>query len=200
MEAWYLLCYQPGKGSLYRAQLSLDSKGVNVFCPMLKTFKEKKDGTIRMSIEPLFNGYLFVCFDPETIHPSRIEEECPGVSRFVRCGDEIRELPGYVIDTLMDLPFCSDETEQYRSQAKPARPQRPPRKNRRCVKHPSPAQRGFVENIKNIVSESDAPQRTAMFLALTKGIDDSHKQLNRQVQATAARRKIPTYASWSKTA
>jgi len=59
MEAWYLLCYQPGKGNLYKAQLSLDRKNINFFCPMLRTYRERKDcNSFRMSVEPLFNGYM----------------------------------------------------------------------------------------------------------------------------------------------
>jgi|GEM_PF-1977886 len=177
MEAWYLVCYEPGKEKLYRAQLSLSLKNITVFCPMLRTWRPRTDcNGVRPFIEPLFRGYLFAYLDPEVIHPSRIEEECSGVSKFVRYGQEIKPLPASVMDTLMALPACADERDVVPKAAKQEkaaqRPYRPPRKRKQRMSNPSPLQSVLYDKISRIVSTDNEMQRTAMFLALTKSFHD----------------------------
>lgn len=181
MEAWYLLCYQPGKGNLYKAQLSLDRKNINFFCPMLRTYRERKDcNSFRMSVEPLFNGYIFVAFDPEVIHPAKIETECPGVSKFVRYGNEIKSLSPHVIESLMDLPFCTDELDRYRFTSSPAktRPKRPPKKTRRRMNNPQKVQNSLYSKIREIVEIDEEPLRTAMFVAFAESLAEQRRTVN----------------------
>lgn len=181
MEAWYLLCYQPGKGNLYKAQLSLDRKNINFFCPMLRTYRERKDcNSFRMSVEPLFNGYIFVAFDPEIIHPAKIETECPGVSKFVRYGNEIKSLPPHVIESLMDLPFCTDELDRYRltSSSTKTRPKRPPKKTRRRMNNPQKVQSSLYSKIREIVEIDEEPLRTAMFVAFAESLAKQRRNVN----------------------
>lgn len=183
MEAWYLVCYEPGKDKLYTAQLSLSRKNITVFCPMLRTWRPRSDcNGVRAFIEPLFRGYLFVYIDPEVIHPSRIEDECSAVSTFVRYGQEIKPLPASVMETLMTLPACSDERDfipKAEKQAKPPqRPYRPARKRKQRMENPSPLQSVLYEKISRIVSTDNEVQRTAMFLALTKSFHDHAENHN----------------------
>lgn len=171
MESWYLICYDPSRDGLYRAQLSLNRKQISFFCPVLRTWRERKgQEEQKMVVEALFNGYMFVCVDPELIHPAKIEEECSGVSHFIRYGNVIKPLPRHVIETIMALPFCTEDD----SRVVPgrSRPRRPPRKSRWRMKNPSPLQNTLYDKIRRIVSTDNEQQRTAMFLALTQSIYD----------------------------
>ena len=58
---------------------------------MLKARADKKNCK-RVREEPLFEGYLFVRFDPELVHTTKITQR-PGVNYFVRFGGEPWLLP-----------------------------------------------------------------------------------------------------------
>lgn len=109
MEHWYLACYKPGKDNIYRAQMALSRINTETFCPQIRTQRPRADrpGKCRQVIEPLFPGYLFVAFDPEDVHTSRIEK-CPGINYLVRSAGQITPIRPLVVDQLMCLPLCRD--------------------------------------------------------------------------------------------
>ncbi|MGK2894512.1 transcription termination/antitermination NusG family protein [Klebsiella michiganensis] len=109
MEQWYLACYKPGKDNIYKAQMALSKISTEVFCPQLRTRRPRTDrpGRFRQVIEPLFPGYLFVLFDPEIIHTSRVEA-CPGINYLVRSAGQITPIRTIVVDQIMSLPLCRD--------------------------------------------------------------------------------------------
>lgn len=57
-------------------------------------------------MEPLFPGYMFICFDPE-ITPTYKISGCPGVSHLVRFADKILPVHDAVIEEIMALPVCT---------------------------------------------------------------------------------------------
>lgn len=96
---WYLVCCKRGK--IEQAKTTLSLLGVRTFCPMMRIEKKRKDsGGVRVKIEPMFQPYLFVEFDPLEVNISSVNSS-PGVSYFVRYGDEPRALPKALIDALM---------------------------------------------------------------------------------------------------
>jgi transcriptional antiterminator RfaH len=109
MESWYLACYKPGKDNIYKAQMALSRIHTEVFCPLLRTQRPRTDrpGQFRQVIEPLFPGYLFVAFDPNIIHTTRIEE-CPGINYLVRSAGQIAPIRTVVVEQLMCLPLCHE--------------------------------------------------------------------------------------------
>lgn len=109
MEQWYLACYKPGKDNIYKAQMALSRINTEAFCPQLRTKRPRADrpGQFRQVIEPLFPGYLFVAFDPEIIHSTRIEE-CPGINYLVRSAGQIAPIRTVVVEQLMCLPLCRE--------------------------------------------------------------------------------------------
>lgn len=107
MEQWFLACYKPGKDNAYKSQMALSHINTEAFCPQLRTQRPRADrpGQFRQVIEPLFPGYLFVLFDPEVIHTSRIEE-CPGINYLVRSAGQIMPIRATIVDQIMCLPLC----------------------------------------------------------------------------------------------
>lgn len=160
MESWYLLCHKAGKDNLYRAQLSIQLHGINTFSPMIQIEKPRTDrASARLSIEPLFYGYLFISLDPDYMHPARIEDFA-GVSHFVRCGDEIKPIPERIVEQIMALPACQIELsgKNLRSHLR----------NANALSHKLRAR------ITEIAHTTDKQVRTAMFLAMTEGLRCSH--------------------------
>ncbi|WP_421215153.1 transcription termination/antitermination NusG family protein [Aeromonas jandaei] len=104
MEQWYLAIHKPGKGNAIKAQLFLSNIGVDVFIPQICRFHHRVDrpGQYRKIIEPLFPGYLFICFDYEKQHINKVES-CPGVSRLVRFGGQLKPLNEAVVDEIVTL-------------------------------------------------------------------------------------------------
>lgn len=107
----YLACHQTGKESLYKAQLQLSRLHIDSFCPLIRLSRPRPDrSACRMIIEPLFSGYIFIEFDPEITHTTKLTA-LSGISHFVRFGSEIRPIPKQVIESLMNLPLCPKEQD-----------------------------------------------------------------------------------------
>lgn len=107
MEGWYVACYKPGKDNIYKAMAALGHINITAFCPQIRVHRPRADrpSQVRQIIEPLFPGYLFVAFDPEMVHTSRIEQ-CPGISYLLRNAGSIIPLRDHVVSEIMNLPVC----------------------------------------------------------------------------------------------
>lgn len=114
MESWYLLYCK--RGQLLRAQDHLERQEVNCLTPMIKIEKIVRGKRTAVD-EPLFPNYMFVRFDPETIHTTTINST-RGVSHFVRFGSLPATVPADVIEQLInhqpenitdpDTPYAGD--------------------------------------------------------------------------------------------
>ncbi|PIJ50810.1 transcriptional activator RfaH [Erwinia sp. OLTSP20] len=101
MESWYLLYCK--RGQLKRAKEHLERQAVNCLSPMI-TMDKLVRGKRTQVKEPLFPNYLFIEFDPETIHTTTISAT-RGVSHFIRFGNNPATVPLDVIDALQkDTP------------------------------------------------------------------------------------------------
>lgn len=168
MEAWYLVSHKAGRNNLFRAQLSIQHRHLNLFSPQIRILRPRADRPgHRRIIEPLFCGYLFIELDPEMIHPVKIEEECAGISHFVRHGNEIRPIPDSIIDDMMALPLCGYAEDRMKSRRQLAREKKQRLAHRR---HTCPDPDLVTQRIREIISQPDPDNRTAMFLALTEGL------------------------------
>lgn len=108
MESWYLLYCK--RGQLLRAQEHLGRQAVHCLSPMVSIEKTVRGKPTRVS-EPLFPNYLFVEFDPESIHTTTISAT-RGVSHFVRFGNQPATVPLDVINALQTHPALSiDDAE-----------------------------------------------------------------------------------------
>ncbi|WP_437890030.1 transcription/translation regulatory transformer protein RfaH [Phytobacter sp. V91] len=96
MQSWYLLYCK--RGQLQRAQEHLQRQAVNCLTPMIALEKMVRGKRTTVS-EPLFPNYLFVEFDPETIHTTTINAT-RGVSHFVRFGSQPAQVPATVVHQL----------------------------------------------------------------------------------------------------
>lgn len=103
MESWYLLYCK--RGQLLRAQEHLERQAVHCLSPMVSLEKTVRGKPTRVS-EPLFPNYLFVEFDPESIHTTTISAT-RGVSHFVRFGNQPATVPLDVINALQTHPALS---------------------------------------------------------------------------------------------
>lgn len=109
MEEWYLACHKTGKHNAFKAQMFLSGMGITVFIPQVSYRQPRLDrpGYFRNRLELLFPGYLFVCFDYEVHHISKVESS-PGMSHLVRFGGSIRPLHSMIVDELMRLTLTID--------------------------------------------------------------------------------------------
>lgn len=98
MESWYLLYCK--RGQLLRAQEHLERQAVNCLTPTITLEKIVRGKRTAVS-EPLFPNYMFVKFDPETIHTTTVNST-RGVSHFVRFGTKPANVPEDVIDQLIN--------------------------------------------------------------------------------------------------
>ncbi|MFZ4220668.1 transcription termination/antitermination NusG family protein [Enterobacter ludwigii] len=155
MEQWYLACYKPGKDNIYKAQLALSRiSTTDFFCPQLRTKRPRTDrpGQFRQVIEPLFPGYLFVAFDPEVIHTSRIEA-CPGVNYLVRSAGQITPIRPLIIDQLMCLPLCRDAA------------------SRKPLPHVRRRQQRIARQLDDFIRDTVPEERGALCLALLQSLE-----------------------------
>ncbi|MGJ0637186.1 transcription termination/antitermination NusG family protein [Xenorhabdus bovienii] len=107
MKNWYLLCYKYGQ--IKRVQASLGRLGVNSYSPTIQIEKRRSDsGTMRQINEPMFPTYLFVEFDVEEVHTTKISA-APGISYFVKFGSEPKPVPKNLINALMARSEKNDE-------------------------------------------------------------------------------------------
>lgn len=85
--------------------LGLSGLAVECYLPKKTVLKPRADkkNCNRVCEEPLFDGYLFVNFDPEEVHTTTITQR-PGINYFVRFGAEPKVVPQEVI--------CALQTEQ----------------------------------------------------------------------------------------
>lgn len=100
MESWYLLYCK--RGQLLRAKEHLERQDVHCFSPMIVLEKMVRGKRTQVS-EPLFPNYMFIEFDPESIHTTTISAT-RGVSHFVRFGNQPAIVPLNVIDALQNDP------------------------------------------------------------------------------------------------
>lgn len=109
MENWYLACHKTGKNNAFKAQMFLSNMGITVFIPQVCYRQPRLDrpGRFRNVFEPLFPGYIFVCFDYEIHHTSQVAC-CPGISHFVRYGGTISPLHDTIVDEIMRLTLIVD--------------------------------------------------------------------------------------------
>jgi transcriptional antiterminator RfaH len=109
MENWYLACHKAGKQNAFKAQMFLSQPQIDamVFIPQICSYRPRTDrpGQLKKMIEPLFPGYMFICFDPEVTHTSKIST-CPGVSHLVRFADTIKPVHDSIVEVIMQLPVC----------------------------------------------------------------------------------------------
>lgn len=100
MKNWYLAqCQNKSFDRVLRWVSNLD---VECYFPLETRITRRKDcGGSRLSQKPLLPGYLFACFDPEVIHPTKITD-LPGVHSFVRFGDT----PCIVRDEVINALKC----------------------------------------------------------------------------------------------
>lgn len=101
MQSWYLLYCK--RGQLLRAQQHLERQNVECLT-LLITLEKMVRGKRTQVSEPLFPNYLFIRFDPETIHTTTISAT-RGVSHFVRFGNQPAQVPQEVVDTLSAAPM-----------------------------------------------------------------------------------------------
>lgn len=103
MESWYLLYCK--RGQLQRAKEHLERQQVECLIPTIVLEKIVRGKRSEVS-EPLFPNYLFVHFDPETIHTTTISAT-RGVSHFVRFGTHPAIVPPNVIQHLINNPLIN---------------------------------------------------------------------------------------------
>jgi len=96
MESWYLLYCK--RGQLLRAKEHLERQAVHCLSPMIALEKTVRGKRTQVN-EPLFPNYLFIEFDPESIHTTTISAT-RGVSHFVRFGNQPATVPLDVIVAL----------------------------------------------------------------------------------------------------
>lgn len=100
MESWYLLYCK--RGQLLRAKEHLERQNVHCFSPMIALEKLVRGKRTQVS-EPLFPNYMFIEFDPESIHTTTIGST-RGVSHFVRFGNQPAIVSHEVITALRNEP------------------------------------------------------------------------------------------------
>lgn len=107
MESWYLLYCK--RGQLLRAKEHLERQAVHCLSPMIALEKTVRGKRTHVS-EPLFPNYLFIEFDPESIHTTTISST-RGVSHFVRFGNQPATVPLDVIVALQSPIEITVESE-----------------------------------------------------------------------------------------
>jgi transcriptional antiterminator RfaH len=91
MKGWFLITHNLDGSRLERATEKLTGLGVEVYSPIRKEFKKRKDcGSVRMFVKQLFPGYLFLQFDPEHVHTTTISD-LHGMKSFVRFGTRLAQ-------------------------------------------------------------------------------------------------------------
>ncbi|MCH7372202.1 transcription termination/antitermination NusG family protein [Aeromonas sp. MR16] len=163
MEQWYLACHKTGKHHSFKVQLLLARLGVEVFIPQVCIRQPRLDrpGHFRAVLEPLFPGYLFICFDPEVMHTSKISA-CPGMSHLVRFGGVIRPLHEAVVDEVMKLVLTVNADSgqlQHRALSRERR-----------ANETEQLTASQCQQIERFIDEKDGRVRCALFYALAESI------------------------------
>lgn len=165
MGRWYLACHKTGKHNAFKVQMFLARLNVEVFIPQICYRQPRSDrpGHFRSVLEPLFPGYLFIYFDPEVHHTSKIAA-CPGMSHLVRFGGVISPLHEAVVAEVMQLvltvnPDGSRPTNVVMSDEHQAQK----------IQVLTDAQR---RQMQQVIEEKDGTARCALFYALAEAIRD----------------------------
>lgn len=98
MDNWYLAMCQ--RKNFERVVCRISKLEIECYFPLETRIIHRKDcGGSRVSQKPLLPGYLFVRFDPEIIHTSKMTS-IPGFYSFVRFGEFPCVVPDKIIKTL----------------------------------------------------------------------------------------------------
>ena len=97
LKKWFLLQFKPNSHRL--AERNLNRQGFESFLPLLEVTKYKYNRYLS-DLRPLFPGYMFVAFDPES-GPWRQINCTIGVSKLVSFGDQPNPIPFGLISGLM---------------------------------------------------------------------------------------------------
>lgn len=162
MEQWYLVCHKSGRHNAFKAQLFLANKGITVFIPQRYGCLPRSDrpGHFRKVLEPLFPGYLFICFDYE-VHHSSIVASTPGISHFVSFGGIIKPLQDAIVDDIMRWTLVI-EHESFPGKKEKVKATFPWREG-----DVIPAeQQALHQKIKTIIAAPDGETRSSLFYAL----------------------------------
>ena len=92
-KKWYILQYKPN--AHHKAEKNLKRQGFETFLPLIN-FTSRQHSRFANTIKPLFPGYMFVGFDPET-GPWRKINGTIGVSRLVSFGETLHPVPFHLI-------------------------------------------------------------------------------------------------------
>ena len=97
MKSWYLLRCQ--ENTWRRTLSALSDSHVETCCPLQRVIKLRSDkkNSFRQSEIPIFPGYIFAHFDPETIHTTSILKMY-GARDFIRFGKDIATVPGKIVN------------------------------------------------------------------------------------------------------
>jgi transcriptional antiterminator RfaH len=96
MDRWFLL--QTKSRQEGRAVENLERQGIHSFCPRINVEKISRGRRIVVD-EALFPGYLFVCFDQQSVSATSVRST-RGVSNFVSCAGAPVLVPQDLIDSL----------------------------------------------------------------------------------------------------
>ncbi|WP_455872289.1 transcription termination/antitermination NusG family protein [Serratia proteamaculans] len=162
MENWYLACHKAGRHNAFKAQMFLAQMNAAVFIPQIYCRYPRSDrpGQLRKVLEPLFPGYMFIYFDPELLHTSKVSC-CPGVSHLVRFADVINPVNDIIVEEIMQLPICVQDTD--------SRVRRGQSKNNAEKSESSiPLNDGQRQLITKISEENDGSVRSALLYAFSE--------------------------------
>lgn len=162
MENWYLACHKAGKHNAFKAQMFLAQPQINavVFLPQICNYQPRPDrpGHFKKIMEPLFPGYMFICFDPEIVHTSKISC-CPGVSHLVRFADKIIPVHDHIVEEIMQIPICVHTPLSLKKKAST------PANKRHSV-----LTKEQHEVLMSVVAEKDGLSRSAMLYAFAQSV------------------------------
>ena len=97
LKKWFILQFKPNSHRL--AELNLHRQGFKSFLPMHEYTKFKYNRYVS-NLRPLFPGYMFVAFNPES-GPWKQINCTTGVSKLVSFGDQPRPVPIDLMSGLM---------------------------------------------------------------------------------------------------
>ncbi|MBS0849895.1 transcription/translation regulatory transformer protein RfaH [Citrobacter sp. JGM124] len=161
MKSWYLLYCK--RGQLLRAKEHLERQTVTCLTPFI-SIEKVVQGKRSVVSEPLFPNYMFVAFDPESIHTTTINAT-RGVSHFVRFGTQPATVPEAVIEELMQA--------EHDTIIDPETP---------CPGDTVMITEGSFEGIQAIFAETDGETRSMLLLNLL------NKQIKQSIKNTDFRK------------
>jgi len=110
MEQWYLAQYRPGRANLQKVQYLLENRNITSWTPQIFTTKTVgPENREKKVLEPLFPGYIFIEFDVNEHHPSKLSS-LPGMADFVKSCGSFNQVPFSVLDELMSYPIGHRDT------------------------------------------------------------------------------------------